>query len=289
MKVNLLLIGAGRSGTTTLYEHLKQHPEICFSNMKEIPYFSVEDIYTRGDLYYHSFFKCTEKKVIASSDTYLLIDKEAPNRIVQYNPDMKLIVLLREPVERAYSSYIYALNNGHEKNNVSFKDSFEKEQENINQKNIITQNNLGHFYTGLYYKHISYWMQFFPKENFLLLKTEDLKNNYQEVLKSVCTFLGISEFKESTDIKTNQASGAKCMFIHQFFINRDQVFRKILRKIIPDSIKKRVFNSGLIEKIVHINRKQNSYPKLTEEERNIVSNYFVEDSEKLKQEYNITF
>ncbi|MDA3953962.1 MAG: sulfotransferase, partial [Bacteroidales bacterium] len=104
MKTNMLIIGAGRSGTTTLYEHLKLHSDICFSNIKEVPYFSIPDIYKRGESYYHSFFKPNKQKIIASSDTYLLIDKDAPKRIFDYNPNMKIIIMLREPVARAYSS-----------------------------------------------------------------------------------------------------------------------------------------------------------------------------------------
>ena len=287
MKVNLLIIGAGRSGTTTLYEHLKVHPDICFSNIKEIPFFSVKDIYQRGESYYHSFFKPEKQKVIASSDTYLLIDQEAPEKIQRYNPNIKIIILMREPVERAYSSYIYAINNGHEKKGICFLDKIEKEK--IEQKDIITQNNLGHFYTGLYYKHIKHWMQFFPEENFLFLKTEDLKKNYQEVLNKINLFLNIPDFQSGVEIKTNKASGVKLMFLHRFLINRNNILRKTLRKIFPDSVKKIIFNSGLIEKIIGLNKKQTFYKSLSENDRKIALKYFEEDLKKLKNEFNITF
>lgn len=290
MKVNLLIIGAGRSGTTSLCEHLKHHPEICFSTMKEIPFFSIEEIYQRGYKYYHSFFKHPEKPIIASSDTYLLIDRNAPEKIKQYNPDMKIIIIMREPVERAYSSYIYAINNGHQKEEISFKESLLLEDKNINQKDIITQNNLGHFYSGLYYKHIKYWMKFFPEKNFLLLKTTDLKNKPSKTLSTISSFLGISDFKNIDEIHINKASGVKSMFLHRFFINRNNSIRKFFGFITPIFFKKIVFNSGIIERINQLNaKKTNYYTKLTEKDKEMGTPYFAEDLNNLKEEFHITF
>ncbi|HAF30465.1 MAG TPA: hypothetical protein DCG75_15590 [Bacteroidales bacterium] len=289
MKVNMLIIGAGRSGTTTLYEHLKSHSDICFSNIKEIPFFSIQDIYQRGESYYHSFFKPNNQKIIASSDTYLLIDREAPKRIVDYNPDMKIIIMLREPVERAYSSYIYALNNGHEKKTITFRDAFINENENIENADIVKKNNLGHFYTGLYYKHLKYWMQFFPEENFLVIKTSDLKENYQEVLKKLTEFLKIEEFTKKMEIKTNEASGVKFMFLHQFFIDRDSKLRKMLSMLIPHSLKEKIFNSGIIERLKNINKKKTAYNPMLKEDNEFVKKYFEEDLQLLKTEFDIHF
>lgn len=289
MKVNMLIIGAGRSGTTSLYEHLKSHPDICFSNIKEIPFFSIPDIYQRGESYYHSFFKPEKQKVIASSDTYLFIDQEAPKRILDYNPDMKIIIMLREAIERSYSSYIYAINNGHENKTTTFRNSFTHEKENISNKDIITRNNLGHFYTGLYYKHIKYWMQFFPKENFLLIKTNDLKENYPEVLKKVSKFFNIEEFTKKAEIKTNVASGVKFMFLHKFLIDRNSKLRKILGKIFPNSLKEIIFNSGIIEKIKNLNKKENLYKPISEDDKEFVKKYFEKDLQLLKDEFNISF
>ena len=271
MTVNLLIIGAGRSGTTSLSEYLKQHPEVCFSTIKEIPYFSIEDIYRRGENYYHSFFRDIQKPVIASSDTYLLIDHDAPLRIKQYNHAMKFIIMLREPVERAYSSYIYAINNGHQNKKISFARSFELEPENINTKNLVT------------------WMRHFPKENFLLLKTKDLKNNTTRTLKQVSTFLDISDFNDPSEIHINQAAGVQSMFLHRLFIDRDNLMRRFFRSITPDFIKQRIFTSGIIEKIKKINTKKKVYQVLNEEDRKKVMPYFTEDLEKLEKEFHITF
>ena len=116
MKVNTLIIGAGRSGTTTLYEYLKNHKDICFSSLKEIHYFTFQDLYERGDTYLNSFFQHKKSEnILVTADTYSMIDKEAPKRILAYNPRMKFIVILRDPVERAYSNFQYARNYGYEK------------------------------------------------------------------------------------------------------------------------------------------------------------------------------
>ena len=79
------------------------------------------------------------------------------------------------------------------------------------------------------------------------------------------------------------------MLLHQLFINRDNIFRKFLRHITPNFIKRLFFNSGIIERINQINAKKMDYEKLTEEDRELVSDYFKEDLKKLKQEFDITF
>ena len=79
------------------------------------------------------------------------------------------------------------------------------------------------------------------------------------------------------------------MFLHRFIINRDNIFRKTLRKIFPDSVKKMIFNSELIKKINALNKKHTSYTSLSEKDRKVASKYFEEDLRKLKKEFNITF
>ncbi len=130
-KVEAIIIGAGRSGTTSLYEYLERHPDVCFSKIKEIHYFSLADLFARGEDYYHSFFNATKNQIKAGADTYLLIDKEAPKRINLYNPNMKIIIMLREPVVRAFSGYNYSINNGYLNINVSFIESIKNEDLHI--------------------------------------------------------------------------------------------------------------------------------------------------------------
>jgi len=291
MKVNAIIIGAGRSGTTTLYKYLENHPDVCFSDIKEVHYFSVEDLYQRGEDYYHSFWKqCKEERIKIAADTYLLIDKNAPKRIAEYNPDMKIIVILRNPAERTWSSFQYAKNNGYISDNKSFIQSIKEEEEHILSSDITVQNNLCNLWQSKYYEHVSYWSEFFPQKNILLLKTSDLKNNTNILLKQLSTFLDIKNFSSDvTLITANKSAKAKSKVLQQFLLNRNNPLRAALRKILPDKVKQKILHSKLPEKLSSVNRKETSYEPLSEEDRKYAEQLLEKDTKRLEKIFGIKF
>jgi len=289
MKVNAIIIGAGRSGTTTLYQYLEGHPDVCFSTIKEVHYFSVDDLYRRGENYYHSFWKnCKENSIKVAADTYLFISKKAPERMAFYNPDMKIIIILRNPEERAWSSYQYAVNNGYIDKTTSFINSVKNEDYHKENSDISVQNNFCHLWQSQYFEHISYWSEYFRRENILLLKTSDLKNNISNLLKQLSDFLNISEFETGkTEITANKSTKVKSKALQQFLLNRNNPLRNSLRKILPVGIKNRILNSKLSEKITAINRKQTAYIPLPEEERKFAEHLLENDKKRLEKVFGI--
>ncbi|NPA68001.1 MAG: sulfotransferase domain-containing protein [Chlorobi bacterium] len=288
MKINAIIIGAGRSGTTTLYQYLEKHPGICFSSIKEVHYFSVDELYERGEEYYHSFWKnCNENALKIAADTYLLISKKAPERIKKYNPEMKIIIILRNPEERAFSSYQYAINNGYTDKNISFTKAVNDEEYHIKNSDITTQNNLCHIYQSKYFEHISYWSEFFPRNQILILKTEDLKNNTEFLLKQLSDFLEISEFKITEKISANKSAKAKSEALQQFLLNRNTPARKFLRKILPKGIKNLILNSKFPEKLSSINRKEIKYEPLSGEDRIFAEHFLEKDKERMEKIFGI--
>lgn len=290
MKVNAIIIGAGRSGTTTLYKYLENHPDVCFSYIKEVHYFSVDDLYKRGENYYHSFWKhCNDRKIKIAADTYLLIDKKAPQRIAKYNSETKIIIILRNPVERAWSSYLYAVNSGYIKENISFIQSI-KNEDNYKDADIAVQNNLCNIRQSMYFKHISYWFESFPRKNFLILKTADLKEQPEILLKKLSDFLDITEFKtKNTSIKANKSAKVKSKILQQFMLNRNNPARKFLRKVLPESIKQKILHSKLPDKISSANRKETVYTEISEENRRFAEKLLQKDTERLEKILGIKF
>ncbi len=288
MKVNAMIIGAGRSGTTSLYEYLRQHPAVSFSITKELHYFSIPELYARGAAYFHSLFPAAKDKTNITADTYLLMDLDAPQRIKSYNPAMKFIILLREPVTRAYSNFNYSVNYGHEKKGLSFLETIALETERLKSKNIVDQNNLCHFYGSLYHKHISYWMQFFPREQFIILKTEDLQQDAQAMMEKIFIFLDLDPVQISTSQQFNKASGVKSKFIQQVLLNRDHWLRRSTRFIVKP-FRTLIIKSGVIDKISKMNKTKADNKPLSVEDWVRASAYFAEDIKKLDSEFGIRF
>ncbi len=289
IKVNTLIIGAGRSGTTSIYSYLEAHSDVCFSNIKEVHYFSIIELHERGDKYYHSFFrKCNKAPVIASADTYLLMDNQAIARIYAYNPEMKFIVMLRDPVTRAYSSYNYSVNYGHHDAYPEFLDSIDAEKLIRDEPDIVTRNNKGHFYGSLYFEHLSKWTAVFPRNNFLLLRTRDLKDAPQKLSEELFTFLGISDYQNEIK-RANATAVPKNRKLEKFLLDRDIPLRKVIRNVTPRFLKTMIMASGVIDKLHDANRKEKSVKPLQKEEADMARNYFSDDLQLLKEVFGIEF
>ncbi len=205
---DFLIIGTQRGGTTSLYHYLQAHPCIQATTTKEIHFFDRK--YHKGLLWYRGHFPTALEKAYAqqvrkrafvtgeASPAYLF-HPHVYKRVAQTMPHVKLIVLLRNPVDRAYSQYYHSIELGHE--NRSFEEAIRDEQERTNRERekILKEEH----YQSYAYKHHSYltrglyvdqlqaWMDFFPREQFLILKSEDFYADPAAASKEVYTFLNL--------------------------------------------------------------------------------------------------
>ncbi|MCO6498867.1 MAG: sulfotransferase domain-containing protein [Vicingus serpentipes] len=289
MRLEHIIIGAGRSGTTSLVEYLKQHRQVNFSKIKEVTYFSVNDHYSRGTAFLHDFFEDKEG-VKMTSDTYLLMDKNAPKRIVDYNPAMKIAVILREPSERTYSNYHYLVNQGYIDKEVRLIDSEMLESEILDKGDIIDQNNLCNFYGSLYYLHLSNWLNYFKREQLFICTTEQLRDNPQQLMDNYFKFLGLDKIQVAELSAQNSAAGVKNKKLNQFLVNREHPIRKLISKPLQISfLRNIILNSNVVEKIKLSNKREQQYVPMTEEEKNFCANYFAKDMQQLKKEFGVDF
>lgn len=289
MKLNHIIIGAGRSGTTSLVEYLKQHNAVNFSSIKEVTYFSINDHFERGKDYLHSFFD-KDGVVNATSDTYLLMSKEAPRRISEYNPYIKITVILREPGARAYSNYNFSVNHGYINEDTSFVESENGEDDILKQSDIIKQNNYCHFDGSLYHKHLSYWTRFFKKEQLFICTTNQLRDSPQELMNSYFDFLSLDKIKIKELTAQHKAASVKSKKLNKFLVNRDHWLRKLVR--IPLQIgfvRKLVLKSNVVDNIKDKNREEVAYEPMTDKEKEFSVEYFKEDLANLKKEFGISF
>lgn len=284
-KVNLLIIGAQKAGTTSLYEYIKQHPDVYFSEIKEITYFVVDKYYRKGIDYFHSFFsKYNNEKIIASSYVHMLPSVDAPDRVFAYNKNMKFIIMLRDPVSRAYSAYNYAKQNGWENDDISFIDSLDYEsiRKNNNQIDLL------YFYNGLYSSHIDNWMSRFPSAQFLIITDTELRNDSKQVLSRITSFLNIKECNFLTDATFNVTSRPRFSILNSIILTRNEKVRNIIGFLIPSVLKKWILKY-FIPKLLDLNKSNVKFSKIKADERKIAEEYFKNDLMILKKKYNLEF
>lgn len=210
---NFIIIGAAKSGTTSLFNYMIQHPDIIGSYVKEVHFFD-SDNYKKGNLYYKSYFPLKiqahlhqlvygRNLIVGESSPFYLLHPHVPIRVSKLIPNIKLIVLLRNPIERAYSHYQITLRNGGE--NLSFEDAIHQEIMRIEPEKkqlfedkyntSINQNSnyakYSYLTRGQYYEQLSRWLQYFSKEQFLIIENNNFLTNTAYYMKKIFDFLEI--------------------------------------------------------------------------------------------------
>lgn len=204
---NFMIIGFVKCGTTSLYEYLLQHPNIYSPVGKEIDYF--DRLYSKGVNWYKvnfplKFRKFFVKKFATGEATPRYIEHPyALDRIKKTIPNAKFIILLRNPIDRAFSQYNQNLNNGYEY--LSFEDAIKHEKERT--KGRIEKMKLDETYYswdydlfayqehGIYVDKIERWMNAFSKDQFLILQSEEFLKNPSVVYNQVLKFLNLPKWE----------------------------------------------------------------------------------------------
>jgi hypothetical protein len=209
---DFLIIGGQRCGTTSLYEYLKGCPQIFPSFTKEVHFF--DEQYARGERWYRAQFPTVLEKYVTSeikqqkfitgeASPYYIFHPHAAKRVKEMLPRVKLIALLRNPVDRAFSNHWLKVDSGQEK--LSFRDAVFAEQERTageKEKMLADEDyqsinypRFSYLARGIYVDQLQHWMQFFPREQFLILRSEDMFVDPAAVVAQTLAFLGVPETK----------------------------------------------------------------------------------------------
>ncbi len=231
---NFFIIGVGKGGTTSLYKYLSSHPEIYMCPIKEPNYFA-KDLYKFHDCLdvqtpikefkdYIALFKNAKgKKAIGEASVSYLYSDVAPFEIKNLVPDAKIIIILRNPIERALSHFLMNLRDG-----LIVDTNFCKA---IQKRPLYLK-------LGLYSKHIEKYFNVFNEDNVLILFYEDLKENPIDLLRKIFLFLGVSpEYLPGELNRWNASYIPKSLFIHKLIVNAQKRTANILPKTLKHVLK----------------------------------------------------
>lgn len=244
---NFLIIGAGKAGTTSIYHYLRQHPDIYMSPLKETNYFAYEATSWSGPNQpvrsengisfpissiesYRELFRgvANEQAIGEASPLYMSLPGVA-GRIKQHLPDAKLIAILRDPVERAYSSYLMHVRDGREKR--TFLQAISEEEGGLCNNGLVFGQR--HYVRiGFYYQSLRPYFNLFDQNQIAVFLFEDLKNDALGLLRNMFYFLGIAgEYVPDVTIRYN-VSGLPKNKLWQPLLGKSPI-TKAIRHILP--------------------------------------------------------
>ena len=217
---DFVIIGAAKSGTTSLYDFITKHPRIKPAYTKEPDNFSSPD--DLGLLYYKTNFPILIKQLTGEASTSYLSSSAAPARMKASIPDAKVIAILRNPIDRAYSHYHFACRQNAE-TSTTFEEALELEESRWKKSREATLELKSVFYEkgtlsgqgdlyqllrsssianwalylryGHYAEHLENWFRHYDRDQFLILSTKDFEQDRQGTLDQVFKFLGVNSFK----------------------------------------------------------------------------------------------
>ena len=208
---NFLIIGAMKSGTTALYYYLEQHPEIYMSPVKEPNFFSSQeqenaaDAVTNIGTYQHLFRGGSGKKAIGEASHSYLYEPSAAAEIKRYVPEAKLIAILRNPIDRAYSHFLHMVRSGTEPLD-DFAQALREEEVGIHKERTF-QDYIGR---GLYYNQLKRYFGTFPQEQVRVYLYEDLSGAPISTVQDAFRFLKVDDsFVPDVSLRRNVSGQPK--------------------------------------------------------------------------------
>ncbi len=199
---DFVIIGTMKGGTTSLFAYLRKHPQVIPAQTKEVHFF--DEQYAEGVAWYRMQFPSYAQKywhrlngrrcITGEASPYYLFHPDVPQRMQAVLPKVKLITLLRNPIDRAYSHYQHQVRKGRE--HRPFEEAVAEEQARLEAQGqpgeaTYEHRHFSYLERGLYLTQLRRWRQFFPGEQMLILESEALYQAPEQTLKEVYAFLGL--------------------------------------------------------------------------------------------------
>lgn len=239
---DFLVIGAGKSGTTSIDKYLDQHPQLFVPRSKEPNFFGYENMteadfagdpddlvhfrnsVTRLEDYIRIFRDAKPDQLKGETSNTYMYHRQAPQRIKYYNPEIKLIAVLRQPAARLYSRYLH-LARENRVPSEHFADCLDRNSIWWKRNDLIKE--------GFYYRNLVPYFELFPRKNIRVYLYEELQSDPDGVMRDIYEFLGVDPyFTPDTSLRYNESGLIKNRFLNRIY-GQGGILSKSLNAILP--------------------------------------------------------
>jgi hypothetical protein len=285
---DFFIVGAPKAGTTSLYRYLGQHSRIFMSARKEPLFFCGyesnfigpgskafnRDLISDEKSYLELFKESRPDMITGEASTDYLSCPLAGQRIKEWNENAKIIIILRNPIERAFSEHMHLIRDGLEKN--SFKIALELEQER-RKKGYIPL--FWHTKRGFYYEATKIFIELFGKRNVKIVLFDEYLCNAEGVTQEVLSFLGVENERLDISSKANVSGVPNIRFLQDLYrsfrsADHNSFIKRLARILSASSVRQRVQN-------IYLSRNMRRAADMGQEERQYLTSVFREDVKQL--------
>lgn len=281
--IDFLIIGAQKSATTALYTWLGEHPDIYLPAVKENPYFVKDDLYSEGDRFLEPFYDgARSDQLLGGAYVHLLYFTEAAKRIRDHNPEMKLIAVLRNPIDRAYSAYWFARRNGWEEAE-SFEDALEREEDR-RTGSFRERAELTYLTHGRYAEQLECYRDVFPDTQLKVVLTQNIRRQPVDTYRSLLRWLNVRTNISIPSVGSPEhvAGWPKFRRLQKLLLGEDNSLRRGLRRLIPPRCRYWIRKHILLP-LARYNIEPARYPEMDPSTRVRLINYFRPHNRRLEE------
>ncbi len=269
--IQLMIVGAEKSGTSSLARYLDQHPNICSHEQREITYFVNDEEYAQGyEKTYSRYFPKykNDQSILLAKSVGVMYWSEAVKRLWNHNPNCQLVAILRNPVDRAYSAYWYARQMGWE-DLESFEEALAAEPIRF-QEGGLKRRYCAYLDRGIYHKQLAVLFEHFGRNQVHVFLFEDLKSDPVSLCQNIYEAVGIdSDYVPEVSERYNKATIPRFPVVSKI-LSSAHPLKRAVRKLLSDKV------SFLIrDQIRHLNEKTLSPSLMNPETRAYLEEYFI--------------
>ena len=280
-----VLIGAQKAGTSSLFDWVSQHPEIeAPDSTKDLHFFSDETLYRNGKTFLQGFFSEQErsKVTLMGGVNHLYFHSLSAHRIRDCNPHTKLIAILRDPTERAYSAYRY-FHKLQQEPCETFEEALALEKGRLSCGDHTDQGRFSYVRHGLYAQQLEGFLEMFPRDQILIVFFEDLREDPHHLMREVFEFLDVDSGFAPRFATRNQTGAVRLKSINRLLFTRSRFMtvarrQEWLRRLIRPQYRMLVQNT-----IRDWNTKESEAAPLRDETRKHLMHLFSEDVGRIEQ------
>ena len=284
---NFVVVGAPKSGTTSLFYYLKQHPDVWLPEKKELHYFSfpylaanaagpgdqvvLSSLCANLESYQACYAGCEGVVRVGDFSPSYLYFSQCAEAIAEALGIVKIIIMLRNPTDKAYSQYMHLIRENRER--LSFGEALKQERA---RQQSGWSDIWRYAESSLYAERVQKYGEVFGRENLKVIVFEEFVRDTQRSVSEVCEFLGLSVMRElDTSKQYNRTGNPRSKIVSSFF-SRDSTVKILAKKAMPESIRIKLRNF-----LVDLNTGKK--PGMEGDEKAYLDDYFAQDIEELER------